>query len=475
MPRRLLLLALLALARPAVAQPSRPPAAPSPRPPVAAAPRAPAPSAPRPLRPAIARVVDELARSLDGATGRALVAAAPLVSDAPAPRGAQLTAALAAHLAGKLGAGARPQRDPLALPLAREAARSEGALVHLAVEIAAGRLRVTADVYPVPGTVWARLRDPEPGPIAHAYAEAPLDAEIRSFLAPIPLVAAKVDRARNFEGDVVALACGDLDADGSLELLSVSRRRVTTLRLRGGRVAPLQSRAWPDIVGVHPSPLREPIAFATLVEREQGGELLPPFADVGLTDRARSVRFDGALQPVAELPGLAVPDGGGSACTTAWGPLLTGPLGPCAPADPRPATPALRGRYDALASARLLSPRGEPFTVWATRERGEVELRDSAGRRGVVGNAGAQLAVGDLDQDGEPELLASLDVLNPLEDAVVVWSWRRRQGAPDRAAPAEVLRLPAPAGVRALAVCPPDGAGRAPFAVATADEIWVVR
>ncbi|WP_437754246.1 hypothetical protein [Sorangium sp. So ce1389] len=465
-PRRLLLLALLALARPAAAQPSPPPAAAPPRP---AAP------APRPPRPAVARAVDALARSLEPVTGRALVAAAPLVSDAPAPRGAQLAAALAAQLAGKLGAAARAQKDPIPLPLAREAARDDGALVHLAVEIAAGRLRVTADVYPVPRTVWARIRDPEPGPIAHGYAEVPIDAEIRSFLAPIPLVAARVDRAKNFEGDVVALACGDLDADGSLEILSVSRRRVTTLRLRGGRVVPLSSRSWPDVVAVHPSPLREPLAFATLVERERDGEPSPPYADVGLTDRARSIRFDGKLQALAELPGLAVPDAGGSACTATWGPLLTGPLGPCASADPPPATAALAGRYDALASARLLSARGEPFTVWATRERGAVELRDSAGRRRPVGSAGAQLAIGDLDQDGQPELLASLDVLDPLEDAVVVWSWRRREGAPDRAALEEILRLPAPAGVRALAVCPPDGAGRAPFAVATADEIWVVR
>ncbi|XYH96222.1 hypothetical protein ACMHYB_51935 [Sorangium sp. So ce1128] len=463
-PRRLFLIALLALARPAAAQPSP-----------AAAPPRPAAPAPRPPRPAVARAVDALARSLDPVAGRVLVAAAPLLSDAPAPRGAQLAAALAAQLAGKLGAAARAQKDPTPLPLAREAARDDGALVHLAVEIAAGRLRVTADVYPVPRTVWARIRDPEPGPIAHAYAEVPIDAEIRSFLAPIPLVAARVDRAKNFEGDVVALACGDLDVDGSLEILSVSRRRVTTLRLRGGRVVPLSSRSWPDVVAVHPSPLREPLAFATLVERERDGEPLPPYADVGLTDRACSVRFDGKLQALAELPGLAVPDAGGSACTTTWGPLLTGPLGPCASADPPPATSALAGRYDALASARLLSARGEPFTVWATRERGAVELRDSAGRRRPVGNAGAQLAIGDLDQDGQPELLASLDVLDPLEDAVVVWSWRRREGAPDRAALEEILRLPAPAGVRALAVCPPDGAGRAPFAVATADEIWVVR
>ncbi|MCC6556097.1 MAG: hypothetical protein IT372_24310, partial [Polyangiaceae bacterium] len=446
----------------------------------AGAPAAGSAPAPRPPRAAIARVVDAIARDLERAGGRALVAAAPLASDAPAPRSAQLTASLATQLAGRLGAGARARTEPSPLAAAREAARGDPALVHLSVEIAAGRLRVTADVYPVPRTVWARIRDPEPGPVAHAFAEAPIDAEVRTFLAPIPLVSASIDRAKSFEGDIVALACGDLDADGAPELLSVSRRRITLLRLREGHAVPLASRSWPDVVGVHPTPLREPIGFATVVERERDGEALPPFADVGLTDRARSVRLDGKLQVSAELPGVAIPDGGGTACTRLWGLALSGPVGPCAAGDPAPASASVGGQYDAIASARLLSPRGEPFSVWAGRERGALELRDDAGRRQVVAGAGAQLAVGDLDQDGEPEILASLDVQSPLEDAVVVGSWPRgaaRRGAAagggDR--PREILRLPAAAGVRALAVCPPDGPGRAPFAVATADESWVVR
>jgi len=312
--------------------------------------------------------------------------------------------------------------------------------------------------------------------VAHAFAEAAIDAEVRTFLAPVPLVSASIERAKNFEGDVVALACGDLDADGAPEILSVSRRRITLLRLRAGRVVPLASRSWPDVAAVHPTPLREAIGFATLVERAPGGEPAP-FADVGLTDRARSVRLDGKLQVTAELPGIAIPDGGGTACTRLWGLVVSGPVGPCEPGDPAPASPSVGGQYDAIASARLLSPRGEPFSVWAGRERGVIELRDSGGRRQSLSSAGAQLAVGDLDQDGEPEIIASLDVQNPLEDGVVVWSWRRaaRKGGGGGDKPREVLRLPAPAGVRALAVCPPDGPGRAPFAVATADEIWVVR
>lgn len=483
--RSLLILAGALLAAPAAAQP-----APKPKPAPASAPAsasasapAPAPASarapasapvPAPPRAATSRVIDALARELAPSAGRAVVVAAPLVSDAAAPKAAQLTALLATQLAGRLGAGVQARPEPAALPAARAAAAGAPALVHLSAEIAAGKLRVSADVYPVPRTVWARIRDPEPGPVAHAFAEAPIDAEVRTFLAPVSLVAAlTVDRAKNFESDVVALACGDVDADGAPEILSVSRRRVTVLRLKGGKVIPLISKAWVDLAGVHPTPLREPIGFATLVARELGGDAAPGFLDVSLTDRARSLRFDGKLSVMAEMAGLAVPDGGGTACARMWGLTVSGPLATCAPGDLAPASSSVGGQYDALASARLFTPKGEPIAVWAGRERGALELRDNTGRRQLVPSAGAQLAVGDLDQDGNPEILASLDVQSALEDAVVVWTWPLREKGDQK--PREALRLPAPAGVHALAVCPPDGPGRAPFAVATTDEIWVVR
>jgi hypothetical protein len=404
------------------------------------------------------------------------VAAAVPTSDTPLPRGGKLAAVLAAQLAGRRGEGNRALPEPSGLAEARVAARGESALIHLTIEIAGGKLRVTADVYPVPRTVWGRIRDPEPGPVEHAFAEALIDAELRSFLAPVPLSAASVERARNFESDVVALACGDLDGDAALEIVSVSRRRVTLSRLREGKVLPLLSRPWTDLAPVHPTPLREPLAFATLVEREVKGSSQPSrFVDIALTDRAKSLRMGGDLAILAAFPGLALPDGDRTACTRVSGLTASGPLGPCAPGDPAPHFPTVGGQYDAVASARLFSPKGEPFLVWAGRERGSVELRDSAGRREVIDSAGAQLAIGDLDQDGNPEIVTSLDVLNPLEDAVVVRSWARDAKDPAARKPRELFRLPAAAGVRALAVCPPEGAGRAPFAVATADEIWVVR
>jgi len=401
-----------------------------------------------------------------------LVVAAPLTTDTPAPRGAALTAQLAAQLAGRLAQGARARPEPLALAAARNQAQGSPALIHLRIEIAQGKLRASADIYPVPRSVWARIREPEPGPVKHAFAEAPIDAELRTYLAPVPLVAFNVERGRNFEGDVMALACGDLDHDGAPEIISMSRRRVTTLRIRGRKVLPLRSRNWSDLSPVAPVPLREPIGFASLVDRGDPAAL-PVFLDIGLSDRSRSIRLDGALEIAATFSGIAVPDGAASACTHTPALTITGPLAACAPGDPAPRAPSVGGQYDAFASTRLLSPKGEPFVVWAGREKGALEVRDDQGHHAGLESVGAQLALGDLDQDGAPEIISSLDTQNPLDDAVVVRSWKRNRE--HGRVFEEIVRIPAAAGVRALGVCPPDGPGRAPFVVATADEIWVVR
>ncbi|MEZ4297105.1 MAG: hypothetical protein R3B70_19220 [Polyangiaceae bacterium] len=400
-----------------------------------------------------------------------MVVTGALVSDPAATKGDRLALSVAAQIAGRIQSGARAHDAAVTLPVARAAAGQSGAkvAVYLRVEIAAGKLRVTADAYPVPRTVWAKIRNPEPAPFAHAFAEAPIDAEVRSFLPAIPLVSPQVDRGRNYESEVVAIACGDIDRDGSSELAIVSRRRVTTARIRAGKVEPLRGRGWSDLASVSPAPLREPYAFATLVERPAGDDVKTTL-DVALSDRAVSVRFDRSLEVDSTFAGLVLPDGAGAACTKLGGLVVTGPLVPCKKGDPAPLAASVGGQYDAFASSALVSAAGKPYVVWAGREKGVVELRDDAGHTARVSDMGAQLAVGDLDQDGDPEILGAVDTLNALDDAVLVKTWRRDTGKVE-----DRLRIPAAAGVHALGVCPPDGPGHTPFVVATADEIWVVR
>src|SRR5262249_53911664 len=141
---------------------------------------------------------------------------------------------------------------------------------------------------------------------------------------------------------------------------------------------------------------------------------------------ARSVRLDGALHLAASFEGLAVPDGDASACARVSNLALTGALAPCVPGDPTPLRSNLGGKVDAHASARPIARPCPPSAIWAVRARGALERRDDAGHKAGLAGVGAELAIGDLDQDGEPELIASLDTLNPLDDAVVARSWLRQ-------------------------------------------------
>jgi hypothetical protein len=420
---------------------------------------------------AMAAVAADVVRGMGPAPSDPMVIASPLVSDAKAPRGPDLALALARLVAGRIGAGATASPELADLSGARTLGRNRRSFVHLTVEIARGQLRVTSDLYPVPGTVWARARAPEPGPIAHAFAQAPIDAEVRTFLEPIPLSSQlDVSRARNFESGVLALACDDVDEDGAPEVLSVSRVRVTLLRIRDGKVVPVRSRPWSELSEVHPAPLREPIGFATIIPPSRATVRGRAELVASSTDRAKSVRLDRELELIDDFAGMALPDGDGIKCAGLLSLAVTGPVSRCAAADPEPLTASVGGRYDAFDSERLATPDGKSYVVWVGREDRVLEMRDDQGRV-VRGNpVGAQLAVGDLNQDGRPEVISGLDVLDALKDAVVVQTL-----LPQGKRFEERARLPAGAGVRALALCPPDGAGRSPFVVATSDEIWVVR
>jgi hypothetical protein len=113
---------------------------------------------------------------------------------------------------------------------------------------------------------------------------------------------------------------------------------------------------------------------------------------------------------------------------------------------------------------------GRPGAVLATRDATtrQVTLRHGT-TAATLPIAGSALAVADLDLDGQPELVASVDTDRPEEDAIVVDTWARDGTIIER------LRVPVKDGVRALAVCPLEDVRMAPIIAATSGGLWIVR
>ncbi len=83
-------------------------------------------------------------------------------------------------------------------------------------------------------------------------------------------------------------------------------------------------------------------------------------------------------------------------------------------------------------------------------------------------HVGAQLALGDADSDGSPELAYSLDTLDASKDRLTLVTLEGNKLTPR-------FELPAPS-ISAIAICSQrEGPGMAPIVVATGDELWLIR
>ena len=417
---------------------------------------------------AIAHLSAEVATAIGQVPPGAVVIASAVASDTPAPKGDELAVRIATQIAGKLGtAKAHPQ--PASLAVARGLSGRAASLVHVQLEIAKGELRATADLYPVVSNGWERLRNPVPGPRAHAFASVPLDAEIRSFMAPILLEHATVHKAKHEETDVLAIGCGDVDQDGGLELVIASRARVVVGKLRAGKLTPARVVPWSSIASRAPTPLREPIATVVVSPRLHRGEIL-----LGSTERG-AVAVDGTLVTKRQLSGLPVP-GAEDACVSAGtdAQAFEGNAVPCEnvkPASQKPETvltfspPSLK--FDAVAAFDLVDKDGSVVEVVGTREpNGKLHLR-RAQSSATIDGVGAQLAIGDLDLDGVPEIVTTSDGSG--DDVLAITSWNPKGTMYPR------LRVPAKEGVRAVAVCPAEEKGAPAVVAVVGSEVWLVR
>lgn len=431
----------------------------------------PAPPAPPPVaapaRPgAIAYLAGELAAALGNVPAGTLVAASPVASDIPAPKGDELALRIATQLAGKIGGRAHPQ--PATLAVARGASGRAASLAYVQLEIAKGELRATADLYPVVSNGWERLRNPAPGPKAHGFAGAALDAEVRTFLQPIVLEQATLHKAKHEETDVLAVGCGDADVDGGLELVVASRTRVVVGKLQGGKLVVMRTMPWSQLASRAPVPLREPLASIVVSPRDHRGEVF-----LGTTDRG-GVATDAALVTKRTLAGLPIPGAEGEACAMPHPESngLDGPGVACAlppKGDPPPVLPLPSSRYDVAASLDVVGKDGALTHVVATREAGgKLRLRREPGKpaEATAEAVGAQLALADLDLDGYPELVFGSDAADL--DALAVWTWRPN-GLVQR------MKFPTKEPVRAVATCPAEERGLPAAVAVVGSEVWLLR
>lgn len=474
------LLALLLATSPTLAQDKKPAPAFAPAP-------APAPAAPLHAG-ALLHVAHEIAQGLGQIPPGAIVVASAITTDIPAPKGDELAVRIAAQVAGRIGvAKAHPQ--PAALAVARGVSGRAASLVYLQLEIAKGELRVTADLYPVVSNGWERLRNPVPGPRAHAFANAPLDAEIRGFLVPVLLEQASLHKIKHDEGEVLAIGCGDIDGDGGNELVLVTRARVAIAKIRGGKLVVQRAAAWSTIASRAPVPMREALSSVVVSPRGHRGEIL-----LGTTDRG-GVALDGALVARRQLTGLPVigTEGEGCASPSPETSSYDGPIVPCElPVAPKPSSPAGTAaaktsnakpseplplflppmqRYDAVASLDAVGRDGSVVQVVAAHEPGgkmRIRRQDVGAPRAIeasLDGTGAQLALADLDLDGTPEVITTSD---GADDLVLVSSFVKGALTPR-------LRFPARDGVRALGVCPPEEKGVPGLVAVVGNEVWLVR
>jgi len=319
--------------------------------------------------------------------------------------------------------------------------------VELHLEKSGGVLRVTAELARAVG-LWRRVRHEKPRAEGHAFAEAPLDAELRALIPPPPLVVSEVLKLKAPERGIVAIACGPLAADGGQELALVTRSDVRVGRIGGRNFVERRRAAWSALSPVAPSPLREPIASAEITAE---GALR-----VGLTDRKDGLTLSRDLAVTERFEGLLPVSGGGCAVRTDFGFLAA--VSACS------TEAAARVHVPVVVDAIAGSPAG-----WVGHEYSQAGL---VGPRPEVWQAelhtGAQLAFGDADDDGQPELAYSAATFDAGKDRLTFVTL-------DGKKPLKRFELATPS-ISAVAICARrEGPGMAPIVVATGDELWLIR
>jgi hypothetical protein len=316
------------------------------------------------------------------------------------------------------------------------AARGVDLALFLDVDVAEGFLVLAGDLVVTDDTPWAGAAAgaaPHVSPVAaKIFARERLDAELRFLLGAVPTKRGgklRVDVYPQEGRDVLALAVGDLDGDGHSELVVLERERIRVLRwllpgdapakaadpdapLAFGAVAAASFAALPH------GGERSRDAVGTLLLAELDGAARPPAILARTSDLAgtQAFRFAGGALVAGERwagwPIAVYPDGG----RTIWlgAELGTGSavFGPGLPVE-AVAADGTRTRLDSVDAGAAFVARVRRDVHGADGARPVVATVDEMGRLAVAdgdavarwaGPVGFALDVGDLDDDGKPEV-----------------------------------------------------------------------
>ncbi len=368
---------------------------------------------------------------------------------------------IAALVAASVGPSASADEHPEALTVARSRRRDRAgkleAVLYLDLKVTTGELQATADVYPVVANGWDHVRLGLPGATGHAYVHSPIGAEVRSYLPPLRLERATVEKFAHDAGQVLAVACGDVDGDGTNDLALVSDREVMWGFLRAGHFVAARRALASSLGRRAPVPWREPLATVSVT---------PGVLRVGWSDR-KAVSVAPDLVPSGPLAGLPLP-GRASACalpSAAHGAFER--IVACAQGETEPAlsrSAKLPAFFDAAAFLDLPSASGPSSFALVRVPGGALHVFRPDGDPIEIEDVGAQVALGDLDEDGAPEIVTARE---HGDDVLSIVSLRGGATAPR-------ISWPAPKGVDAVAICP-AAASEAPAVVAAVgSEIWLV-